>query len=77
LLHCGFHPGHFWMLENMCDPLIREADLRGRCVKTDVTVRADGSVTIKTRNRGESALRWLEFLKGRKHLEAVAREPRE
>jgi hypothetical protein len=45
--------------------------VRGRCVKTDVTVRPDGSVTIATRNRGESALRWVQLLKGRKHISAL------
>ncbi len=45
--------------------------VRGRCVKTDITIRPDGSVTLETRNRGESAVRWLERLSGRKHLQAV------
>ncbi len=46
--------------------------IRGRCMKTDVTVGPDGSATIETRNRGESATRWVQLLKGRKHLKAVA-----
>jgi hypothetical protein len=41
-------------------------------MKSDVTIRPDGSVTIETRNRGESATRWVQLLKGRKHLAAVA-----
>jgi hypothetical protein len=49
--------------------------LRGRCMKTDVTIRSDGSVTVRTRNRGESAIRWLRLLKGRKHVEPVAPTP--
>jgi len=46
--------------------------VRGRCMKTDITIRPDGSATLETRNRGESAVRWLETLRGRKHLRAVA-----
>jgi hypothetical protein len=49
--------------------------MRGRCMKTDITIRADGSATIATRNRGESATRWLQRLKGRKHLEAMKLTP--
>jgi len=45
--------------------------IRGRCVKTDITVGPDGAVTVETRNRGESATRWLQVLQGRKHLRAV------
>jgi hypothetical protein len=46
--------------------------VRGRCLKTDITIRPDGRVTIETRNRGESAPRWVQLPKGRKHLAAVA-----
>lgn len=46
--------------------------LRGRCMKTDVTVRPNGSVTLTTRNRGESALRWVDRLKGKKVLQVVS-----
>lgn len=49
-----------------------EADyVRGRCMKTDIVVRSDGLVTLQTRSRGESALRWVDRLKGKKTLEAV------
>jgi hypothetical protein len=48
--------------------------VRGRCMKTDVTVGPDGSATIETRNRGESALRWIDLLKGRKHLRVVSED---
>jgi hypothetical protein len=49
-----------------------EADyVRGRCMKTDIVVRSDGRVTLQTRARGESALRWVERLQGKKTLEAV------
>ena len=45
--------------------------LRGRCVKTDITVRRDGRVTLSTRNRGQAALRWLNRLQGKKTLTLV------
>jgi hypothetical protein len=49
--------------------------IRGRCVKTDITVSPNGSATIETRNRGESAFRWVERLKGKTHLRTVAPTP--
>lgn len=45
--------------------------LRGRCMKTDITVRRDGRVTLSTRNRGQAALRWLDRLQGKKTLGLV------
>ena len=45
--------------------------LRGRCLKTEVVIRRDGSATITTRNRGEAALHWLDRVKGEKMLELV------
>lgn len=49
-----------------------EADyIRGRCVKTDITIRKDGTCTLATRCRGEAATRWLAMLKGKKMLQAV------
>ncbi len=45
--------------------------LRGRCVKTDITVRGDGTSTIETRNRGEAAIRWVRRLQGKRLMEAV------
>lgn len=46
--------------------------LRGRSVKTDIIVRANGTVTLTTRSRGKTPWRWLDRLKGKKHLEPVA-----
>jgi hypothetical protein len=40
-------------------------------MKTDITVGPDGVATIETRNRGESAIRLVQLLKGRKHVAAV------
>jgi hypothetical protein len=45
--------------------------VRGRCMKTDIVVRSDGRVTLQTRARGESALRWVERLQGKKAVEVV------
>lgn len=45
--------------------------IRGRSLKTDVVVNAHGAVTVSTYGRGESLLRWLDILKGKKHLQEV------
>lgn len=45
--------------------------VKGRCVKTDVTVRPDGRVTLRTRCRGEAAVRWVDRLEGKKTLQVV------
>ena len=39
--------------------------IRGRCLKTDITIRPDGSATLTTWGRGQAALRWLDRLKGK------------
>lgn len=46
--------------------------LRGRCVKTDVKVRPDGTVMIETRGRGDAVLRWLDRMKGKRTLTVVS-----
>ena len=45
--------------------------IRGRCVKTDITVRRDGSAMLETRCRGEAAVRWVARLKCKTVLEVV------
>jgi len=45
--------------------------VRGRSMKTDVTIRPDGSVTLTTWGRGQSALRWLDQLQGKKRIAEV------
>jgi len=45
--------------------------VRGRSMKTDVTIRPDGSVTLTTWGRGQSALRWLDDLQGKKRFAVV------
>jgi len=45
--------------------------VRGRMMKTSVTVRPDGRFTIETTNRGEAATRWVPRLQGKKLLSDV------
>jgi hypothetical protein len=45
--------------------------IRGRSMKTTVTIRPDGSVTLTTWGRGESARRWLDQLQGKRRLAPV------
>ena len=45
--------------------------VRGRCMKTDITVRPDGTATLQTWGRGQTALRWLDRLQGKKKLALV------
>ncbi len=45
--------------------------VRGRCMKTTVVVRADGTFRLETVNRGEAATRWIAKLQGKKVLRAV------
>ncbi|MBI3372724.1 MAG: hypothetical protein HY017_13345 [Betaproteobacteria bacterium] len=45
--------------------------IRGRRLKTKITVKADGAVTLETVGRGKAALQWLERVKGKKMLSLV------
>jgi hypothetical protein len=45
--------------------------VRGRSMKTEVTIRENGSVTLTTWGRGQSALRWLDQLQGKKRIAPV------
>ena len=45
--------------------------VRGRSMKTDVTIRPDGTVTLTTWGRGQSALRWLDQLQGKQRITVV------
>ncbi len=45
--------------------------IRGRSMKTDITIRPDGTVTLTTWGRGQSALRWLDRLQGKKMMDVV------
>jgi hypothetical protein len=53
--------------------LVFDADyVRGRMMKTTVSVRPDGKLVVETLNRHEMASRWLQALKGKKHIRLVA-----
>jgi hypothetical protein len=45
--------------------------IRGRSMKTSITIRRDGTVTLTTWGRGQSALRWLDELQGKKRITPV------
>ncbi len=49
--------------------------VRGRCLKTTVVVRKDGTFLLDTVNRGEAATRWIAKLQGKKILSVVAEPP--
>ena len=46
--------------------------VRGRMMKTTVTVSPDGRFTLTTTNRGEAANRWVAQLQGKKVLRPVS-----
>ncbi len=50
---------------------LRADYIRGRSMKTDITIRSDGTVTLTTWGRGQSALRWLDKLQGKKLMDVV------
>lgn len=45
--------------------------VRGRMMKTTLTVRRDGTLTLETWNRGEAATRWIARLQGKKTVALV------
>jgi hypothetical protein len=45
--------------------------VRGRCMKTTIVVRANGTFMLDTVNRGEAATRWIARLQGKKLLRPV------
>ena len=71
-----------WTLEDLCQhlrfwkgALCLDTDyVRGRMMKTRIAVWPTGIVEIDTRNRHQMATRWIETLKGKKHLRLVADE---
>ena len=46
--------------------------VRGRSMKTEATVRPDGTVRLTTWGRGTSALHWLGRLQGKKRVQLVS-----
>jgi hypothetical protein len=63
LRHLTFEPGGLHLYLDY---------LRGRCLKTTIDVSSDGKVVLDTVNRGQAATRWVDRLKGKKPLQAVA-----
>ena len=69
-----------WTLEDLCrhlhftgGTLHLDTDyVRGRMMKTSVTVWPTGLVEIRTVNRHQMASRWIDLLKGKKHLRLVS-----
>lgn len=45
--------------------------VRGRRMKTRITVRADGSFTLEAMERGQAPLHWIERLQGKPRLRVV------
>ncbi|MEQ9319516.1 MAG: hypothetical protein RIF41_10180 [Polyangiaceae bacterium] len=45
--------------------------VRGRCLKTTITIGKDGKCQLQTYNRGEALTRWVDLLRGKKFLEPV------
>ena len=46
----------------------------GRLMKTDIVFESGGRVTLRTRNRGKGAERWLIHLQGKKHIQPLKNE---
>ena len=75
-----FHPTDDFTVDDFFECLtfdrnglhLRADYIRGRCMKTDVTIRPEGSVTLSTWGRGQSALRWLDTLQGKKLMTVAA-----
>jgi hypothetical protein len=54
--------------QNLC---FKSDYVSGRLMKTDITFKSGGHVTIRTRNRGKGAERWLLHLQGKRHIRPV------
>ncbi len=50
---------------------IELGSVRGRLVKTEISLSSSGLLEITTRGRGRSADRWLAAVQGQSHLEEV------
>ena len=52
-----------------------EADyVRGRRMKTNISLASDGTLTLETNGRGTSANRWISMLQGKKVLTVIRGE---
>lgn len=45
--------------------------IRGRRLKTNITIKGDGAVTLETVGRGKAALQWLDRVKGKKMMSLI------
>jgi len=54
--------------QNLC---FKSDYVSGRLMKTDIIFKSGGHVTIRTRNRGKGAERWLLHLQGKRHVRPV------
>lgn len=53
--------------------LVFDSDyIRGRMMKTRLTIESDGKLVIETRNRQEMSRRWLDILRGKRQIRLVA-----
>ena len=74
-----FVPDEDWRIEYFLDGLAYENQnicfksdyVSGRLMKTDIVFKSGGNVTIRTRNRGKGAERWLLNLLGKRHIRPV------
>jgi len=74
-----YHPNDEFTVADFFDSLsykrgelrLKTDYIRGRSMKTEVTIRPDGTTTLTTWGRGESALRWLDQLQGKKRIAPV------
>jgi hypothetical protein len=79
LSEIDYHPNDEFTVADFLDGLsykhgelrLRTDYVRGRSMKTELTIRQDGSVTLTTWGRGQSAWRWLDQLQGKKRIAPV------
>lgn len=44
-------------------------EIRGRMVATEIVLNSAGELTITTQGRGQSATRWISYVRGQSHLQ--------
>ena len=79
-----FEESDEWSLPDMIEHLRYAAGrlelstdyIRGRRMKTDVTIHPDGRILLETRGRGSEAEEWIAVLKGEKPA-AIPQDPAE
>ncbi len=76
--------GDEWTLDDLCGHLrysrgvlgLDTDYVRGRMMKTRVRVWPTGVIEIETTNRHQMALRWIDTLKGKRHLRLASADAR-